>query len=67
MRITGFADGSNATTLTIEPTDYPDQDAFFGCDAAAKAGTLTKIGGGQVGFDFTKIANNGGVLPATCF
>jgi hypothetical protein len=38
------------------------QDAFFGRDAQAKAGTLTKVGGGQAGFDFTKIGNRGNVL-----
>jgi Protein of unknown function (DUF1566) len=31
------------------------QDAYSGRDAAAKAGTLTKIGSGMAGFDFTRI------------
>ncbi|MBK1723019.1 DUF1566 domain-containing protein [Thiocystis violacea] len=41
------------------------QDAHYGRDAQAAAGTLTKIGGGSAGFDFTKIANNGSDLPAS--
>lgn len=35
------------------------QDAFSGRDAQAKAGTLTKVGGGQAGFDFTKLGADG--------
>jgi hypothetical protein len=35
------------------------QDAIFGRDAQAKAGTLAKVGGGMAGFDFTKIGANG--------
>ena len=38
------------------------QDAFFGRDAQAKAGTLIKVGGGMAGFDFTKIGASGQVL-----
>ncbi len=38
------------------------QDAYFGRDAQAKAGTLTKVGGGMAGFDFTKIGASGKVL-----
>ncbi len=38
------------------------QDAFFGRDAQAKAGTLKKVGGGMAGFDFTKIGASGKVL-----
>jgi hypothetical protein len=38
------------------------QDAFFGRDAQAKAGTLTKVGGGMAGFDFTKIGASGKAL-----
>ena len=42
----------------------PRQDGRYGRDAAATAGRLTKVGAGSAGFDFTKIANNGSVLPA---
>ncbi len=38
------------------------QDAFFGRDAQAKAGTLKKVGGGMAGFDFTKVSSTGRVL-----
>jgi hypothetical protein len=38
------------------------QDAFFGRDAQAKAGTLIKVGAGMAGFDFTKIGTSGKVL-----
>ena len=41
------------------------QDATYGRDALATAGVLTKVGGGNAGFDFTKIANNGSLLPAS--
>jgi len=43
----------------------PRQDARYGRDAQAAAGTLSKIGAGAAGFDFTKIANNGSTLPAS--
>lgn len=43
----------------------PRQDARYGRDAQAAAGSLTKIGAGAAGFDFTKIANNGTTLAAT--
>lgn len=39
----------------------PRQDARFGRDAKAAAGTLTKIGGGAAGFDFSKICWNGDI------
>lgn len=47
----------------------PRQDARFGRDAQATHGTLTKIGGGAAGFDFTKICMSGeaageGTCPA---
>lgn len=48
-----------------DSASYPRQDGRFGRDAKANAGTLTKIGGGAAGFDYTKIANNGSDLPAT--
>ncbi len=43
---------------------YPRQDCRYGRDAAAAMGLLTKTGAGVAGFDYTKIANNGSVLPA---
>jgi hypothetical protein len=54
--------GNNTPCTGSEPAG---QDAHYGRDAAAAAGTLMKIGGGSAGFDFTKIANNGSELPET--
>ena len=63
---TGITGYSNDTQngLTTEPATHPQQDARMGRDAAAWAGQLSKVGAGSAGFDFTKIANNGTVLPA---
>jgi hypothetical protein len=38
---------------------YPRQDGRYGRDAANAAGALTKIGGGEAGFDYTKLGANG--------
>lgn len=54
---------ANCATVAADGGTFPRQDARYGRDAQAAAGTLTKIGGGGKGFDFTKIANNGSVLP----
>jgi len=62
--ITTYGDASS-NTLTSEPAAYPGQDASHGRDAAAMAGTLTKVGGGNAGFDFTKIDASGNPLPAS--
>jgi len=62
--ITTFGDATS-NTLPAEPADYPGQDASYGRDAAAQAGTLSKIGGGRAGFDFTKLGPGGNELPAT--
>lgn len=43
---------------------YPRQDGRFGRDAKSTAGTLTKVGAGAAGFDYTKLANNGSDLAA---
>ena len=43
----------------------PRQDGRYGRDAQFLDGSLTKSGGGRMGFDYTKIANDGSVLPAT--
>jgi hypothetical protein len=61
-------DTTNTTNCAVVGADggtHPRQDATQGRDAQAAAGTLTKVGGGGAGFDFTKIANNGTVLPAS--
>jgi len=59
------ADGLADINRDCPVASYPGQDGDFGRDAAARAGTLLKTGGGAAGFDFTKIANNGSVLPAS--
>ncbi|HOE40874.1 MAG TPA: DUF1566 domain-containing protein [Rhodoferax sp.] len=56
---------ANCATVADDGGAFPRQDARYGRDAQAAAGQLSKIGGGGAGFDFTKIANNGSVLPAT--
>jgi hypothetical protein len=38
---------------------HPRQDARYGRDAAAEVGKLTKVGGGNAGFDFTALDANG--------
>lgn len=62
-------DGSNVLVActsanTGDSAAYPRQDGRFGRDAKARDGTLTKIGGGAAGFDYSKIANNGSDLGA---
>lgn len=54
----------SVATGSTEPATHARQDCRLGRDAANAAGVLFKTGGGTKGFDFTKIANNGGVLPA---
>lgn len=49
---------------TGDTATYPRQDGRFGRDAKAKAGTLSKIGGGAAGFDYSKIGNDGSDLGA---
>ncbi len=43
---------------------FPLQDGEVGRDALAEAGTLEKTGDGPLGYDFTKIDNEGNALPA---
>ncbi len=51
--------------IVCDPTHPEGQDCHYGRDAKALAGTLTKVGAGMAGFDFTKISNNGQPLPAS--
>jgi hypothetical protein len=70
-----FAGGLNDTGQTTcyddtgavspEPGTHPRQDCTVGRDAAAADGVLPKTGAGSKGFDYTKIASNGGALPAS--
>jgi hypothetical protein len=54
-------DSAGTTISCAAATD----DGGYGRDAANAAGMLSKTGAGDAGFDFTKIANDGSVLPAT--
>ncbi|MCF8168920.1 MAG: DUF1566 domain-containing protein [Rhodoferax sp.] len=64
--ITDCSDDNAVVTTGVEADtgSHPRQDCRYGRDAAAKAG-MPKVGGGGKGFDFTKIANDGTVLPET--
>jgi hypothetical protein len=56
-------DGANLVACTTansgDAAAYPRQDGRFGRDAKAAVGTLSKVGGGAAGFDFTRICWNG--------
>jgi hypothetical protein len=61
-------DGSNVLVActnanTGDAATYPRQDGRFGRDAKATAGTLGKTGGGAAGFDYSKVLNDGTVVP----
>jgi len=64
---TGITQCANATqnNLTCPQAGFPSQDAETGRDAQQTAGTLTKVGGGSAGFDFTKLDSGGHPLPAS--
>lgn len=55
---------SNLVSVARDGGSFPRQDCRYGADAAAANASLTKIGLGAKGFDYTKIANNGSALPA---
>jgi hypothetical protein len=56
---------TTVTSSTTCTSAQGGQDARYGRDPAAARGAITKIGGGSKSFDFTKIADNGTVLPAS--
>ncbi len=62
---TGITTCSNADSngLGCPVNGFPGQDAEFGRDTAI--GTAMKVGGGDAGFDFTKLDSNGRELPIT--
>jgi hypothetical protein len=51
--------------LACPVASHPGQDGDHGRDALARAGQLQKVGGGNAGFDFTKLDGNGNALPAS--
>src|SRR5690606_5833939 len=53
------ANGEGGATSDCPVPDAPGQDAEYGRDTLALRGQLTKLGGGDARFDFTKLANNG--------
>ncbi len=65
---TGITWGGNYTsgnnTDCLSGVEISAQDCSHGRDAQAAAGTLSKIGAGSAGFDFTKLDGNGASLPA---
>ena len=63
--ITWSGDALFGNATTCDPSHPAGQDCHYGRDAQAVAGTLNKVGGGNAGFDYTKIANDGSVLPAS--
>jgi hypothetical protein len=50
---------ADCATVAADNGTHPRQDARYGRDAAAAAGKLTKIGGGEAGFDFTALNASG--------
>lgn len=48
--------------LSCPVVGFPGQDGDFGRDAASAAGTLVKVGGGEAGFDFTRLGADGAPL-----
>ena len=58
------ADDTN-NNLACPLESHPGQDGVYGRDAFARAGLLYKQGGGQAGFDYTKLDANGNDLPAS--
>src|SRR6187549_1514494 len=56
---------SSAVSISRDGGTHPRQDCRFGRDPAAAVGALAKTGAGAKGFDYSKIANNGTVLPAS--
>jgi len=55
--------GFNEGLFPCPLEDYLGQDGEYGRDALAIKGELNKVGSGRVGFDFTKVGNNGELLP----
>ncbi len=49
------------TNLACSIAGFPGQDGEYGRDAEAQQ-TIVKVGGGDAGFDFSKLSSNGSVL-----
>lgn len=57
-----FCQDETRTDLACPVTGFMGQDGDHGRDAEARSGTLVKRGGGEAGFDFTKIDSSGEAL-----
>ena len=55
-------DAASVTSVSSDAQTHPRQDCRYGRDPAAATGASVKVGTGAKGFDYTKIANNGGAL-----
>jgi Protein of unknown function (DUF1566) len=69
----GATNTINCSTVSADSGTHPRQDARYGRDAAAADGKLSKIGGGEAGFDFTALNASGqattpsaGAIPPLC-
>lgn len=59
-----FCGGAGSGLFDPCVADVPQgQDAHYGRDVLAALGLLDKVGGGNAGFDFTRISNSGEPLP----
>ncbi|MGB1159217.1 MAG: fibronectin type III domain-containing protein [Porticoccaceae bacterium] len=54
-----YTTGNNSTCEGESETIVAQQDCSHGRDAQAAAGTLSKVGGGAAGFDFTRLNADG--------
>jgi hypothetical protein len=63
IQFCGGMSSGNFTPCT--PAQPPGQDAHYGRDALAATGALEKVGGGDAGFDFTKLSHAGQTLSAS--
>jgi len=58
----GSSMGACSSANTGDTSTYPRQDGRYGRDQAVVLGGLSKIGGGQKGFDYTKLDASGNAL-----
>jgi hypothetical protein len=51
--------GAPCADVAADDAGAPGQDGRYGRDAAAALGRLPKVGGGEAGFDFTRLGTSG--------
>jgi hypothetical protein len=54
---------SDSASVARDAGTFPRQDCRYGRDPAVVSGNLIRTGGGAKSFDYSKIANNGTVVP----